>query len=96
MKKFFASLVLILVLFGSCTFAFASDSADALYELGLFLGTGKNADGSPNFSLNRVPTRAEAVTMLVRLLGKEEEALAGDWETPFSDVNGIRNAEQPG
>ena len=88
MKKFFASLVLILVLFGSCTFAFASDSADALYELGLFLGTGKNADGSPNFSLNRVPTRAEAVTMLVRLLGKEEEALAGDWETPFSDVNG--------
>ena len=24
--------------------------------------------------------------MLVRLLGKEDEALAGDWNTPFTDV----------
>lgn len=31
-------------------------------------------------------TRSEAVTMLVRLLGRENEALSGKWETPFTDV----------
>lgn len=64
----------------------AVEAANALYELGLFKGTGKNADGTPNFDLDRVPTRFEAVTMLVRLLGKEEEAVSRTWETPFTDV----------
>lgn len=63
-----------------------TEAAQCLYELGLFQGVGTNADGTPDFALDRAPTRAEAVTMLVRLLGKEEEAKAGTWETPFTDV----------
>lgn len=33
-----------------------------------------------------MPTRAEAVTMLVRLLGKADEALDGTWTHTFTDV----------
>ena len=64
----------------------AQEAAQTLYELGLFQGTGTDAAGKPAFDLERAPSRAEAVTMLVRLLGKEREALAGDWNTPFTDV----------
>lgn len=85
------ALVISLVLVPGTAFA-ANDEADqaaqALYELGLFSGTGLNADGTPNFDLDRSPTRQEAITMLVRLLGKEKEAQAGTWETPFTDVDG--------
>jgi hypothetical protein len=70
--------------------AFASvtpeDAADNLHTLGLFQGIGANPDGSRNFALDQVPTRHHAVTMLVRLIGKEAEALAGNWTTPFTDV----------
>ncbi len=61
-------------------------AAEALYDLGLFRGVGYEADGEPNFALGTAPNRAEAVTMLVRLLGRESEALAGNWTTPFTDV----------
>ena len=64
----------------------ATDAAETLYSLGLFQGTGKNTDGTPKYELDRAPTRNEAVTMLVRLLGKEDEAKAGVWEIPFTDV----------
>lgn len=64
----------------------AAGAADTLYALGLFKGTGTDADGKPVFDLDRAPTRAEAVTMLVRLLGKESEAKSGSWTTPFTDV----------
>ena len=64
----------------------ATQAANALYELGLFNGTGVDANGNPIFDLERTPTRAEAVTMLVRLLGKGDEALNGNWEIPFTDV----------
>ena len=64
----------------------ATQAAQTLYELGLFRGTGTNPDGTPVFDLDKTPTRNQAVIMLVRLLGKEEEALAGDWELPFTDV----------
>ena len=64
----------------------AEEAANILYDLGLFSGTGTNPDGTPNFDLDRVPTRAEAVTMLVRLLGKEDEAKAGTWDIPFEDI----------
>lgn len=63
------------------------DDANTLYTLGLFKGTGTKADGSPNFALDRSLTRQEAVVMLVRLLGKKQEALSGTWETPFTDVD---------
>lgn len=52
-------------------------AANALYSLGLFSGTGTDANGNPEFDLDRAPTRNEAVTMLVRLLGKEGEAKSG-------------------
>ena len=70
----------------SAASAEATDAAECLYELGLFNGTGVNADGSPIFSLDRVPTRNEAIKMLVVLLGKENEAKQGTWQTPFTDV----------
>ncbi len=64
----------------------AAQAAQALYEQGLFKGVGNNADGTPDFALDRTPTRHEAVTMLVRLLGKDAQAQAGTWEMPFTDV----------
>ena len=64
----------------------AIDAANTLHDFGLFSGVGTNPDGSTNYDLDRTPTRAEAITMLVRLLGKEDEAKAGSWETPFTDV----------
>lgn len=64
----------------------ATQAAQALYELGLFSGTGTDVNGNPNFDLDRTPTRHEAVTMLVRLLGKEAEAKNGTWDMPFTDV----------
>lgn len=65
----------------------ATQAAQTLYELGLFKGTGTNADGTPIFDLDKTPTRNQALIMLIRLLGKEEEALTIDWGSiPFTDV----------
>lgn len=93
MKKRLISFLLALIMMCSLApmaFAASSDAleaADALHELGLFNGAGTNADGTPNYDLDRVPTRHEAVTMLVRLLGKEAEAKNGTWNIPFTDVD---------
>ena len=54
--------------------------ADALAEIGLFKGTGNG------YELERTSTRAEAITLLVRVLGKEDEALSGEHEHPFEDA----------
>lgn len=62
--------------------------ADELHDLGLFQGTGTDANGNPEYSLDTAPTRAQAVTMLVRLLGKETEAQEGTWDVPFTDLDG--------
>lgn len=56
------------------------EEATALAALGLFKG------GSTGFELDRAATRAESSVMLVRLLGKEGEALAETWKHPFTDV----------
>lgn len=61
-------------------------AAKSLHALGLFNGTGTDANGNPVFDLDRAPTRHEAVTMLVRLLGKDAEAKNGTWDIPFTDV----------
>ena len=91
MRKWIALFLAFAMLFALSLPVFAADSeaqeaAQTLYEMGLFQGTGTDAAGKPAFDLERAPSRAEAVTMLVRLLGKEREALAGDWNTPFTDV----------
>jgi len=65
----------------------AEYSANVLYELGLFRGVGSKADGSPDFALEQAANREQAVTMLVRLLGKEKEATSRTWSTPFTDVS---------
>lgn len=64
----------------------ACAAADKLNALGLFYGVGTNYDGTINYDLDRAPTRNEAITMLVRLLGKEDEARSGNWDIPFTDV----------
>ncbi len=53
--------------------------AAALNRVGLFRGTEKG------YELDRPTTRAEAVTLLVRVLGKEDEALLKNLEHPFTD-----------
>lgn len=62
-------------------------AAEALHTLGLFNGIGNYPDGSINYDLTQRPSREQAVTMLIRLLGKEKEALSRDWELPFTDVS---------
>ncbi len=61
-------------------------ASEVLYQLGLFQGMGQYEDGTPDFALDEIPTREQAVTMLVRLLGKEAEARAMAYSAPFSDV----------
>ena len=65
----------------------ATAAADRLNALGLFKGVGDNANGTPNYDLDREPNRMEAVTMLVRLVGGEAKALSRSWTTPFTDVD---------
>lgn len=65
----------------------AVEAANALHERGIFNGTGTNRDGTPIFDLDKVPTRNQAIIMLIRLLGKEDEAFAGTWNIPFTDVS---------
>ena len=91
MKKLVALLLVLIMTLSLMPSALAADaetvlSANSLNALGLFNGTGTNADGKPIYDLDRAPTRHEAVTMLVRLLGKDTEAKNGTWEIPFTDV----------
>jgi competence protein ComEC len=91
MQKALIILLSLVLVFGFTSNAAAAsqpamDAAESLYDLGLFRGVGINADGNPNFDLDRNPTRTEAVTMLVRLLGQDAAAKAGAWDTPFTDV----------
>jgi hypothetical protein len=92
MKKRFFSVILCIAIFISIipSTAFAATTrnisfeetlAADLKELGLFKGVSKTT-----FDLNREPSRAEALVMLIRVLGKENEALNGSWSHPFTDV----------
>lgn len=64
----------------------AQNAAYELNRLGLFQGSGLLPDGRPDFNLDGTATRAEAVTMLVRLLGGEQEALSRHYTHPFTDA----------
>lgn len=70
-------------------------SADVLYQLGLFQGSGTDRFGQPVYELELPCTRAEAAVMLVRLLGLEEEAKNAaatpfidlqDWQAPYVNL----------
>jgi len=62
-------------------------AAQELNALGLFSGTGTDKQGNPNYELERQPTRQEAITMLVKLVGGAEESSKGGWSMPFTDVD---------
>ena len=61
--------------------SFEETLASDLKALGLFKGV-----SDTDFDLDRAPSRLEAVIMLIRVLGKEQEAMNGDWTHPFVDV----------
>ncbi len=62
-------------------FATETALAERLKGLGLFKGVSET-----DFALDRAPTRTEALVMLVRVLGKENEALSKVRKHPFTDV----------
>ena len=85
-KRTVISLILILALLAALAVPAAAytqeqkDAADDLYSRGLFYGTGQG------YELDRALSRQEAVTMLVRLVGRETVALSGNYRANFSDV----------
>ena len=89
-RKWIAAFLTCVMVFALSVTAFAATpaatAAQKLDDLGLFQGMGNNADGTPNYGLDQTPTRAQAVTMLVRLLGKEKEAQNSTYSAPFTDV----------
>lgn len=92
MKRFLSFILALTLAVSLVPSAFAASdeavqAANALHALGLFNGTGTDANGNPVYDLDRAPTREEAITMLVRLLGREEEAKSDDWRMPFKDVS---------
>ena len=88
-RKWIAAFLTCVMMFALSVTAFAATpaatAAQKLDDLGLFEGVG-GTGSTPNYDLNRAPTRAEAVTMLVRLLGKEKEAQNSSYSAPFTDV----------
>ena len=52
-----------------------------LKELGIFKGVSE-----AEFELDRAPSRVEAIVMLIRVLGKENEALTGKWQSTLLPV----------
>jgi len=93
MKKIITLVLSLIIVFTSLTPVFAADpngrkriAAETLYSLDLFNGMGKDSKGDVIFDLDRAPTRQEAITILVGLLGKTEEAKNTDYPLPFTDV----------
>ena len=90
MKKTVSIALALLLLLSLPAFALAESTelaaAEHLHELGLLQGYGTDEEGNVNYGLERLPSRAEALVMLIRLLGEEEEAKACTAETPFTDI----------
>lgn len=90
--KLMSTLLAGTMLFSLGTTAFAASdeakqAADTLYQMNLFSGTGTDKNGKPIYDLDRIPTREEAVTLLIRLLGKVDEAKEMNCAMPFTDVS---------
>ncbi len=93
MKRMVSILLSVVLVLSMIPAAFAAEvdfkaATDNLYQLGLVSGTGTDANGDPIYELDRAPTRSEAITVLVKLLGKADEASKGVWNMPFTDVPG--------
>lgn len=73
MKKIFSIIITLIVILSLVIPAYSAtkdELAISLKTLGLFKGV-----SDTDFALDRAPTRIEAIVMLIRTLGKEEEAL---------------------
>lgn len=88
MKKIYIFIViLITVLVNSVSVAserdlrFETEVATILNSLGLF-----NGISDSDYDLDREASRVEAVVMIIRLMGKEKEALSKNYSHPFEDV----------
>lgn len=80
MQRTVAGICAATALMGTALAADFTHCAEALQEMELFTGT------KHGYELDRAPTRAEAAAMLVRLLGREEDAKSKIYPTPFRDV----------
>ena len=67
-------------------YEYAEAVATELKTLGLFQGVSDS-----NFDLYRAPSRVEALVMLIRLLGRDENARNSRLTHPFTDVPGWAN-----
>ncbi len=76
-----ASLICMPASAASSTLTREEELAEDLKALGLFKGVSET-----DFALDRAPTRVEALVMLVRVLGRESDALAKGGRHPFLDV----------
>ena len=83
MRKVLLYILIAAILLSTTAFAATTkqeNTADALHELGLFLGTDKG------YELDSDLTRAQGITLLVRMIGKEEEAAEKTYSMTFADV----------
>ena len=93
MKKLLSILLICALTFCAGVISHAADSseamqaADELYGLGLFSGTGVTKDGQPVYSLDRTLTRQEAITLVLSLMGRTDEARQTVSQTHFLDVD---------
>ncbi len=89
MKKVISVILIFALLLAALPVSAARDfsgeekMAENLKAMGIFKGV-----SDTEFDLGRAPTRVEALVMLIRLLGKEAEALASNDAHPFGDVPG--------
>ena len=86
-RKLLALLFSVLILCAVSPSAFAlsgeeTRAADTLYTLGLIRGTG----GESGYALSAPATRAQAVSVIVRLAGMESAAKGGGYATSFTDL----------
>ena len=90
MKRFLALCLCLCMIFGltpavyaARDVSYAQTLAQDLKDLGLFRGVSET-----DFALSRPATRTEALVMLLRLLGQENQALSFEGTHPFTDVPG--------
>lgn len=92
MKRLISILLVITILVAAAPAALAFSkeaevSADYLYCIGLFNGKGSDEYGNPIYDLDGSLTRQEAMAMIIRIMGYEDEASSKVWRHPFTDVD---------
>lgn len=62
-----------------------ASAAEELNKIGLFSGVGTLSNGSTDFGLDTMPTRAQAVVMIIAMLGNGQEAINQNYTHHFQD-----------